>query len=76
MDGNYEAQRQLARQRLVARREQAAAERLLRQGRPPRMHALKQFLATLFRRSGRQDAEKGERQASPARLATTGKSKG
>jgi hypothetical protein len=48
MDSNYEAQKQLTRQRLSARREQASAERLLREGRPARLGGVKQFLMHLF----------------------------
>lgn len=76
MDSNYEAQRQFTRQRLTARREQAAAERILREGRPARMSGLKQFFAHLFRRSDRREEKKSAQQFSPARLAITGKGKG
>ena len=50
MDANYEAQKQLGRQRQAALLEQAATERTLRTGRPPRGAGLRVFLARLFRR--------------------------
>ena len=58
MDSNYEAQKQFSRQRLDARREQAAAERLLREGRPARMRGLKHLLVTLFRRPAYREEKK------------------
>ena len=76
MDSNYEAQRQFTRQRLTARREQAAAERLLREGQAEQASGLKQFIATLFRRSDHQKERKRARQSPPRRLAIMGKDKG
>lgn len=76
MDSNYEAQNHFTRQRLDARREQAASERLLREGRPLRMGRLKQFLMSLFRRIGQRQEQKREQQPAPVRLAISGKSKG
>ena len=74
MDSNYEAQKQFTNQRLSARREQAAAERVLKEGRPARTSGFKQFLCKLFRRSGRQKRDL-EPQSSSPRLALTGKGK-
>ncbi len=82
MDSNYEAQKQFTRQRLASRREQASAERLLREGRPARLGGLKQFLmhifarTGLFHRSGRREEKRRAQQSSSARLAITGKDKG
>jgi len=69
MDSNYEAQKQFTRQRLAARREQAAAERMLREGRPARTGGFKQFLSYLlartghFRRSDRREEKKQEQKS-------------
>jgi hypothetical protein len=75
MDSNYEAQKQFTRQRLASRREQAAAERLLREGRPARMSVLKQFLVTLFRRPGSREERKRAQRSPSGALATIGKGK-
>ena len=58
MDSNYEAQKHLASQRLASRREQAAAERMLRNARPVRTGGLMQLFARLFQRSGQRKGEK------------------
>jgi hypothetical protein len=76
MDSNYEAQKQFTRQRLSARREHAAAERLLREGRPAGSGRLRNFLMRLFQRPGRREVQKREQQSSSVRLALTGKGKG
>lgn len=75
MDSNYEAQKQLTNQRLAARREQAAAERMLREGRPARMGGFKQFLLALFRRSRRPEKHTGAQKSPSARVAISGKAK-
>ncbi|MFL7838892.1 MAG: hypothetical protein ACK2U5_19175 [Candidatus Promineifilaceae bacterium] len=63
MDSNYEAQKQFTRQRLAARREQAAAERILKEGRSPRTGGFKHFLVKLFRRSDRREEKKQEQKS-------------
>ena len=75
MDSNYEAQKQLTRQRLAARHEQAAAERALRQGRSEQNGRLKRFFLSLFRRSRRPEKRTGERPLPSARIAISGKGK-
>ena len=75
MDSNYEAQKQLTRQRLAARHEQAAAERALRQGRSEQNSRLKQFFLSLFRRSGSPEKHTGAQKSPSARLAISGKGK-
>ncbi len=70
MDSNYEAQSQFVRQRLATRREQAEAERLLREGRRGRLGGLKQFLMYLSRRSSRQRGKKHAQEAHSGVLAT------
>ena len=74
MDNNYEAQKQFTSQRLAARREQAAAERLLKEGRRERNGRLKQLLY-LFRRSRRPEKHTGAQKSTPARLAISAKGK-
>lgn len=76
MDSNYEAQSQFTRQRLAARREQAAAERTLREGRPARSGRLKQFLVSLLRQAGSREKQKSVQESPPVALATSGKDKG
>ena len=73
MDSNYEAQKQLTRQRLAARHEQAAAERALREGRSAQNGRLKQLLLYLFRQSERRGSKQ---QKSSPRPAIAGKGKG
>lgn len=53
MDSNYEAQRQLGRQRMAALQQQAASERLLRSARPSRTGRARQFFTRLLRRGKR-----------------------
>ena len=80
MDSNYEEQKLFTHQRLAARREQAAAERALHEGRPARTNGLKQVLSYLFARTrffhrpDRQGSEPEPQLKSP-RLAVTGKDK-
>jgi hypothetical protein len=75
MDGNYEAQKHFTNQRLAARREQAAVERALREGRSAQNGRLKQFFLTLFRRSGSPEKHNAGKPAPSARLAISGKGK-
>ena len=75
MDGNYEAQKHFTRERLAARREEAAAERLLQQEGRGRPRGLRHFLVQLFRRLGLEDEQKGDRQAPTAARAQTEKGK-
>jgi hypothetical protein len=79
MDSNFEAQEQFTRQRLSARREQAQAERFLREVRPVRMGSLRRLLVQLFAqtrlfgRPARREEKNHAQQSSSARLAITGK---
>lgn len=75
MDSNYEAQRHLTTQKLDARREQAAAERLLRQGQQPRASGLSRFFSRLFRHSGSRQDKKHAQKPPSAALAAPGKRK-
>jgi len=75
MDSNYEAQKQLARQRLATRREQARVERLLREGHPESRHSIRQLLVQLFRRSGRRREKRPAQESRSVDLAAAGKSR-
>ena len=66
MDGNYEAQKHFTRELLAARREKAAAERLLRQEGRGRGSGLRHFLMGLLQRAGQRDEQKGGQQAATA----------
>jgi hypothetical protein len=76
LDGNYEAQREFARERLASRRAEAEAERGLRSDQPARLSGLKAFLGQLFRRTGARDEESRKGQSPRTRLAQTERGKG
>lgn len=76
MDSNYEAQSQLARQRIAARRKQAQAERLLRAGQPESRHGLQQLFLRLFQVFGRRRAQETAEPSRSTRLAIAGKGDG
>jgi hypothetical protein len=78
MDSNYEAQKNFTNQRLTARREQAAAERALREGRPARTNGLKQVFSYLFAitRFFRRPDRQGSEPEPQSKLVVTGKGKG
>ncbi len=75
MDKNYEAQRQFTRQRLDSRREQAAAERLLREGQPPQTNGLGRFFSRLFRRSTHPQGKEHTQRRPSAAPAAAGRHK-
>lgn len=75
MDGNYEAQNYFARERLAARREQAAAERLLRQKGRGSGSGLRHFLVRLFQGLGQRDEQRDDRQVPTAAQGKTEKGK-
>jgi hypothetical protein len=75
MDSNYEAQRHLTRERLASRREQAAAERLLRQEGRGSGSGPRYFLVRLFQGLGQRDEQRGGRQAPTAAQGQTEKGK-
>ena len=76
MDSNYEAQKQITKQRIAARHEQARAERLLREGYPAPRRGIGQFLLQLFRRPGHRREKKAAEASQSAELAVAGKGKG
>lgn len=57
MDGNYEAQRHLVRERLADRRRQGEVERMLKTDRSQRPGLLSRFLGRLFGPSAEQPVQ-------------------
>jgi hypothetical protein len=76
MDSNYEAQRELTKQRLAARREDGRVGRLLREGQPKPGRGLRGFLMQFWKRSGQRREKKATEAAQSAELAVAGKGKG